>query len=77
MKQVSGFGDTTAGVGILIALAIALPALAPPALLIAGALMAGVQIHVKAQLILAAGHFRPITLGGLRVRRLVGTGGRS
>jgi DMSO reductase anchor subunit len=54
---------------LLIALAALLPALAPPALLIAGGLMAGVQVHVKAQLILAAGHFRPITLAGVRVDR--------
>jgi formate-dependent nitrite reductase membrane component NrfD len=55
----------------LIALAVVLPALAPLALLMAGALMAGVQFYAKARLILAAGQFRPITLGGLRVHRLV------
>jgi DMSO reductase anchor subunit len=53
-------------------LAVVLPALAPLALLMAGALMAGAQFHAKAQLILAAGQFRPITLAGLRVQRLVG-----
>jgi formate-dependent nitrite reductase membrane component NrfD len=56
----------------LTALAVVLPALAPVALLTAGALMAGAQFHAKAQLILAAGQFRPITLGGLRVPSLGG-----
>ena len=56
----------------LTALAVLLPALAPLALLTAGALMVGAQFHTKAQLILAAGQFRPITLGGLRVPGVVG-----
>jgi formate-dependent nitrite reductase membrane component NrfD len=53
-------------------LAAVLPALAPLALLMAGALMVGAQFYTKAELILAAGQFRPITLAGLRVQRLVG-----
>jgi formate-dependent nitrite reductase membrane component NrfD len=51
----------------LSALAVVLPTLARPVLLMAGALMAGGQCYAKARLILAAGQFRPITLAGLRV----------
>ena len=45
--------------------------MAAPALLTAGALMAGAQLYKKALLVLAAGQFRPITLAGVKVPRQV------
>jgi formate-dependent nitrite reductase membrane component NrfD len=56
----------------LTALAVLVPALAPLALPVAGVLMMSAQFHAKAWLILAASQFRPITLAGVRVPRLVG-----
>lgn len=53
----------------LTGLVLLLPGLALPALLVAGALMAGAQFYAKALLIRAAGQFRPITLAGLRIQR--------
>ena len=53
----------------LVTLAAMLPGLARPALMVAGALMLGAQLHAKTLLILAAGQFRPITLRGLRIQR--------
>lgn len=46
----------------LVALAAALPVIATPALVAAGALMIVSQFHAKARLILTAGSLRPITL---------------
>jgi len=54
---------------VLAALAVGLPGLALPALLVAGTLMVGAQLYAKALLVLAAGVFRPITLARLRVPR--------
>ncbi len=54
---------------LLAALAAGLQGVASPALGLAGALMIGGQFHGKARLILSAGRFRPITLGGLRIQR--------
>jgi DMSO reductase anchor subunit len=64
-------GGYTAPLG-LIPLGVLLPAVAPLALLVAGALMVGAQFHAKTLLILSAGQFRPITLAGLRMQKLVG-----
>jgi formate-dependent nitrite reductase membrane component NrfD len=54
---------------LLAALAAARPALAAPALALAGALMIAGQFRAKAHLILSAGRLRPITLAGLRIQR--------
>ena len=52
---------------LLVALAAGRPALAAPALVLAGALMTGGQLHAKARVILSAGRLRPITLAGVRI----------
>lgn len=54
---------------VLVAFAAGRPALAAPALVLAGALMIAGQLHAKARLILSAGQLRPITLAGLRIHR--------
>lgn len=46
----------------LVVIAAGLPAIARPALVLAGALMIAGQFHAKARLILTAGRLRPITL---------------
>jgi formate-dependent nitrite reductase membrane component NrfD len=53
---------------VLLALGASLPAVAPAALAVAGALMIAAQCYAKARLILSAGHLRPITLS-LRIPR--------
>jgi DMSO reductase anchor subunit len=50
-------------------LALAAPAVAGPALVLAGTLLAAGQVYVKARLILAAGQLRPITLAIVPSRR--------
>jgi hypothetical protein len=47
---------------VLVVLAAGLPAIATPALVLAGALMIAGQCYAKARLILTAGTLRPITL---------------
>jgi len=50
-------------------LTLAAPAVAPPLLLLAGALLISGQVYAKARLLLAAGHLRPITLAIIPSRR--------
>jgi DMSO reductase anchor subunit len=69
-RLIAGGGHTAPLV--LIGLAAVLPRGAALALVAAGALMVGAQLYAKALLILAAGQFRPVTLGRLRIRRVVG-----
>jgi formate-dependent nitrite reductase membrane component NrfD len=48
--------------------AAAWPAVATPALALAGILMVLGQLHAKARLVLTAGRLRPVTLAGLRIK---------
>jgi formate-dependent nitrite reductase membrane component NrfD len=54
---------------VLTGLAVGLPAVAPIALILAGALMIAGQLHFKGRLILTAGWLRPVTLAGVRLHR--------
>jgi DMSO reductase anchor subunit len=54
---------------VLVLLAAGRPAAAPALLALAGAGLAGGQCWAKALLILSAGQFRPITLGGIAIQR--------
>ncbi len=53
---------------LLTAGAAAWPAVAAPALALAGILMVLGQLHAKARLVLTAGRLRPVTLAGLRIK---------
>ena len=53
---------------LLTAGAAAWPAVAAPALALAGILMVLGQLHAKARLVLTAGRLRPVTLVGLRIK---------
>lgn len=53
---------------LLAAGAVAWPAVAAPALALAGILMVLGQLHAKARLVLTAGRLRPVTLAGLRIK---------
>jgi hypothetical protein len=53
---------------LLVALAVGVPAIAAPAILLAGVLMVSGQLYAKARLILRAGSLRPITLA-VRIQR--------
>lgn len=53
---------------LLVAIAVGVPAISAPAILLAGALMVGGQLYIKARLILRAGSLRPITLA-VRIQR--------
>lgn len=53
---------------LLVAIAVGVPAISAPAILLAGVLMVGGQLYTKARLILRAGSLRPITLA-MRIQR--------
>jgi hypothetical protein len=67
-------GRIAAGLGgalslVALALALASPATAGPAVVLAGFCMLAGQIQVKSELIVRAGFLRPITVTGLRMSR--------